>query len=53
MTNLNTICHRDGTVTYWSVYERVWKRRVHSVPLQELACMNGKEYRRVQKHLRK
>jgi hypothetical protein len=41
--NLHTIIHRDGTVTYWSVYEQCWARHAHSVPDSELAAMSQRE----------
>ena len=26
MNNPSTICHRDGTVTYWDVFRQAWAR---------------------------
>lgn len=48
---IKTTYHRDGTVTYWSVYNQVWARRASSVPNKELAAMSGDERERVQRHL--
>lgn len=48
---LKSVCHRDGTVTYWSVYCQVWERRQADVPDQELAAMSKEERRRVIRHL--
>ncbi len=31
--------HRDGTVTYWSVYRQVWIERAASIPDEEYAAM--------------
>ncbi len=31
--------HRDGSVTYWSVYDQVTVRRARAIPDQELAAM--------------
>lgn len=45
------ICHKDGTVTYWSVYNQVWVDRAHYVPDDELAAMGDKERERVKRHL--
>jgi hypothetical protein len=45
--NLRTTTHRDGTVTYWSVYEQRWARHAHSVPDSELAAMSQRERERV------
>jgi len=41
--------HRDGSVTYWSVYDQAW-RRSRSVPDRELAAMPETERNRVVKH---
>lgn len=49
--SIKTTYHRDGTVTYWSVYNQVWVRRASSVPNKELAAMSGNERERVQRHL--
>lgn len=46
------ILHRDGQVTYWSVYNQIW-RKSHSVPDEELATMSGDERERVIRHLKK
>lgn len=48
-----TTYHRDGTVTYWSVYNQVWVKRAQSVPAKELAAMSSDERERVQRHLGK
>ena len=46
-----TTCHRDGTITYWSVYFQEWMEGVDDIPDRELAAMNGKERDRVIRHL--
>ena len=46
-----TRLHKDGTISYWSVHEQVYKERVKSVPDQELAAMSGDERAKVTKHL--
>ena len=46
-----SICHRDGTVSYWSVFQQAWKTRQERIPSQELAAMGEKERRRVMRHL--
>jgi hypothetical protein len=51
MTNFKTTCHRDGTVTYWSVYDQTWKRHEYCIPDRELAAMSETERRRVMRHL--
>lgn len=43
--------HRDGTVTYWSVYEQRWVVRAEQVPDRELAAMGTEERERVIRHL--
>ena len=48
-TRLAPKCHRDGTVTYWSVYQQQWVR-APGVPARELAAMNERERARVQRH---
>lgn len=48
---MDTICHRDGTVTFWSVYKQVWVHRALSVPDEELAAMNEAEREKVIRHL--
>lgn len=49
----HTKYHRDGTVTYWSVYRQVWIERAVAVPADELAAMPAHARNRVQQHLRK
>lgn len=45
--------HRDGTLTYWSVYDQVWIRRapMSSIPDQELAAMPRAIRTRIMKKL--
>jgi len=43
--------HRDGTVTYWSVYNQVWVGHSSDVPDRELAAMPSDERQKVQRHL--
>lgn len=47
-----TTYHRDGTVTYWSVYHQVWAR-VKYIRERELAAMPAAEASRVLRHLSK
>lgn len=51
--SIKTTYHRDGTVTYWSVYDQVWIKRAVDVPDQELAAMSSEEREKVQRHLGK
>ena len=50
---MKTTCHRDGTVTYLSVYRQVWMRREATIPDRELAAMSPSERDRVMRHLRR
>lgn len=49
---MQTTCHRNGTITYWSVYEQVWIRNTDKISDRELAAMESTERDRVIKHLR-
>ena len=51
MTKTTPKLHRDGTVTYWSVYRQVWVRRASAIPADELAAMDYMERSRVGGHL--
>lgn len=53
MNTLKPKLHKDGTVTYWSVYAQIWERRVAHVPDRELAAMETRDRERVQRHLQK
>jgi hypothetical protein len=46
-----TTYHRDGTITYWSVYEQVWVRREDRIPDQELAARSREERDRICRHI--
>jgi hypothetical protein len=46
-----TILHRDGTITYYSIYDQTRKSHVHHVPDEELAAMPTAERDRVIRHL--
>ena len=41
--------HRDGTVTYWSVYSQVWVRASH-LSDKELAARDSSERARIIRH---
>ncbi len=51
MTNLRTIFHRDGTITYYSVYQQVWRRHLSSISDGDLAAISGSEHDRIERHL--
>ena len=53
MNSLKSVCHRGGTVTYWSVYLQSWERRASSIPMRELAAMAKPERSRILRHLDK
>lgn len=44
-----TICHRDGTVTYWDVHRQQW-RRSSQLSDRAIATMSPKDRERVQRH---
>lgn len=44
------ICHKDGTVSYWSVYSCVWMRSI-APSAEELAAMSADDRKRVVRHL--
>lgn len=43
--------HRDGTITYWSVYEQSWCYRAEMVPDCELAAMSDADRTRALRHI--
>tara|TARA_R100000501_G_C2557897_1_gene69788 strand:+ start:308 stop:496 length:189 start_codon:yes stop_codon:yes gene_type:complete len=43
--------HKNGTVTYWSVYQQTWIKRARMIPDRELAAMDEDERRRTEGHL--
>ena len=53
MNSLKPACHRDGTVTYWSVYRQSWERRAPLLPTRELVAMAKSDRNRVLRHLEK
>lgn len=49
--DLSITLHRDGTVSYWSVYEQRWRRDLAgSIADRELAAMNDDERERIRRH---
>lgn len=44
-------CHRDGTVSYWSVYRQSFVSRADGISDEELAAMNQDDRERVIAHL--
>lgn len=50
-SRLSITCHNDGTVTYWSVYDQSWRRRVRSVSDAHMATFSPAERERVARHL--
>jgi len=51
--NTKNTHHRDGTLTYWSVYRGHWVRRATHVPDEELAAMGDQERKKALRHLGK
>ena len=47
-----TTYHRDGQVTYGSVYGQRWIK-THKIPDDDLATMSPKEVERITKHVAK
>ena len=48
------VLHRDGTVTYWSVYEQLWlTETVSQINDRELAAMGKENREKVIKHTSK
>jgi hypothetical protein len=45
------ILHRDGMVSYWSVYRQVRVARASYVSDEELAAMGARDRERVIRHL--
>ena len=45
--------HKDGSVTYWSVYRQQWMNRSRYIPDEELAAMPFEQRDKVMKHLEK
>lgn len=44
-------CHRDGTVSYWSVYRQSYVTRSAWISDEDLAAMNADDRQRVREHL--
>ncbi len=51
MANKKHTYHRDGTVTYWSVYEQRWHDRANRISDKELAAMSGEQRTKTLSHL--
>jgi hypothetical protein len=53
MSSTNPTMHRDGTITYWSVYQQSWCYRVEAdmVPDHELAAMSDRDRSRALRHI--
>ena len=47
----NPILHRDGTISYFSIYSQTWRERVVAIPDEELAAMTAPDRERVGSHL--
>ena len=53
-TTTTLTVHRDHTITYWSVYDQVWERRVDPrlLPDRELSAMAPTDRARVRQMAR-
>lgn len=51
MTPTTPVLHRDGTVTFWSVYSQRWIRRTTVVSDREYAAMGDTDRHRITAHL--
>jgi len=45
--------HKNGTITYWSVYNQQWVKNAASIPDEEFAAMSFKDREKSIRHLRK
>ena len=45
--------HRDGTISYWSVYEQGWCHHQRTMPTRELAALPEPERTRVRLFLKR
>ena len=43
-------CHRDGTLSFWSVMDQVWKRQAYVGP-EDLASMDPEQRARALAHI--
>jgi len=48
-----TVCHEDGTVSYWSVHQQQYIERTRYVPLEDLGTLPVPERDRVILHFEK
>lgn len=48
----NPVCHRNGTITYWSVHYQSWETTC-IVSDRELSAMSRKDKERVIRHMKK
>lgn len=47
MSALRSIVHRDGTVTYWSVYAQCWRRHVTTITTDDALALPSRDRARV------
>ena len=50
-TGIKNRYRKNGTVTYFSVYQQTWIKRAGMIPDRELAAMDEDERRRTEGHL--
>ncbi len=49
--DIRCVYHRDGSVSWWSVYTQTWHRTRCLPPDQDMAAMSAAERRRIALHL--
>lgn len=52
MASTKPTLHRDGTITYWSVYRQIWVHRAADIPAKELAAMSVQDRHRAGSRVR-
>jgi len=45
--------HRDGSVTYWSVYRQAWMRRVRGISVHEWESFGPDMREKIRRHFSK
>lgn len=45
--SMETVIHRDGTISYWSVYRQVRREHVTTIPDEDLAALPTREREKI------
>ncbi len=48
---MDAVCHRDGSVSYWSVHRQRRVERTRHVPDEDLAALPPRERERILRHV--